>query len=73
MKKGDLIALIAFAIFSITALVQLIILIIWVVLPPILFFIFGGILGISMLCILIMAMFAEPSLELKKNKNKASQ
>ena len=73
MTKGDLIALIAFAVFNITALIILTVLIIGILLPPVLLLalvIIGlaVILLVDTLCILIIAMFAEPLSNQKRQK-----
>ena len=72
MTKGDVTTLIGFAIFGIITVIIVTTLIIGILLPPF-FFTLVIILLVDTLCLLIITMFAEPSLELKKNKNKASQ
>jgi hypothetical protein len=63
--KRDLMALIVLAIFGITAVTIVITLTIGIILSPQLLFALAVILMVNALCLLIIAMFAEPKKQLE--------
>ena len=65
MIKRDLMALIVLAIFGITAVTIVITLTIGIILSPQLLFALAVILMVNALCLLIIAMFAEPKKQLE--------
>ena len=68
MTKRDLMALIAFAIFGIIAVTIVITVTMGMLLPPLLLFVLVVILLFDALCLLIIAMFAEPLSSQKQAK-----
>ena len=68
MTKRDLMALIAFAIFGIIAVTIVITVTMGMLLPPLLLFVLVVILLFDALCLLIIAMVAEPKKELQASQ-----